>query len=1056
MPVSFLNDAGVLHDWSMLDDAFLKVGIHFDLLYDITARRSESVQAVGTRVAVIHYSRMSYSSSTEEAEESMHLESPPRHFGDEDTASDGGVMLTSTAAASPRQVDHRPAPLVLLSTPVRNSIARVKDRRDDPYFDREETIDGVPNLFYKEMGPFTTDVTVEEVNEVISVSEGGITWVTAENEGPHRRSNAFRKWILPLLPPHLALAFDQPILFGFSNSSDGRKKQGGRQRLSPFLVGMRGKCSAKIHGCPSVFACGFTEKSIKKLLSDPCPKTISLHMEVQNACIHVKGQTYGQLRGPVRDEVVQDFISSGQQPAEYAKAALQKATDSEFNSHNLGAVVTKAGAQNISREAKENKMMTSGLTKCKLTNLMLACDITNKRDIESRRRIDDSQEDCQGIVRSVALFPAFRLVLYTKPCVQLFQHLVRGGRLIINCDATGNLLNFPMVERLKDKILHTKLTAHPKYPVIDGQYTLDKQVSRIMSPLTLAEMVSNKNAADDYEDFFRGFLTSVREAFPEEATEQPLICMTDCSPQLQSGMLRTFSSGEGKARTRIEYGNTVLLHLLYYDKALSDISAGIETTTSQRDLALDVLASLRHTVGIYLKECSSHVCRAPFHWVRNQKDNEIANAKSRFEQLLKSVFYKVTREPKISVAIVQFCLVVAMLETEKFNSGSFEETMPTKEFSGPLEKAAEDRMLSDVDSFIRTESEKLHIQSLKDVKDKLELPAVKKKHITLHIDIIERAKAFMRGQCRTYLRHVSDSNDYPTQKMGVVRCSITYGRSLVIESGNEEMEPWFQGGFDLSLQLPHNGEGGITNPLYSVTLAKYLRKTWMNKFSFWCRGIINLVEAGMQMQIEANNQSLEAIFKNVKHNTDVYNNVSEPGEYIIHRYDDIECCTRQFVHQYESIEGRIKEMMRRRERLSSASSFHSDNAVAGMAPATATLPATQDEVTQETEDSLTEQWSRSGSASEIEAKLRNELVEIFVENISTVGGTSMKRKHGYLEACVGTKRISYPTFRQFMNDKQKNMQKSASGLKITHRQLLEEFVVSEKKKKPDSPAPVAS
>jgi hypothetical protein len=136
------------------------------------------------------------------------------------------------------------------------------DRRDDPYFDREETIDGVHKLFYKEMGPFTTDINVEEVNEVISVSEGGITWVTAESsdEGPHRRSNAFRKWVLPLLPPHLALSFGQPILFGFSNSSDGRRKQGGHQRVSLFLVGMRGKCSAKTHGCPSVFSCGFTEE----------------------------------------------------------------------------------------------------------------------------------------------------------------------------------------------------------------------------------------------------------------------------------------------------------------------------------------------------------------------------------------------------------------------------------------------------------------------------------------------------------------------------------------------------------------------------------------------------------------------------------------------------------------------------------------------------------------------------------------------------------------------------------------------------------------------------
>jgi hypothetical protein len=121
----------------------------------------------------------------------------------------------------------------LLSTPVHNNIARIMDKHDDPFFDHEESVHCVAKLIYKEMGPFTTEVSVEELNLIVSERESGLSWVTAEgdNVDPHRRSNAFRKWILPLVPPHLALAFDQPILFGFSKKSDDGSpiKQSGRR-----------------------------------------------------------------------------------------------------------------------------------------------------------------------------------------------------------------------------------------------------------------------------------------------------------------------------------------------------------------------------------------------------------------------------------------------------------------------------------------------------------------------------------------------------------------------------------------------------------------------------------------------------------------------------------------------------------------------------------------------------------------------------------------------------------------------------------------------------------
>jgi hypothetical protein len=448
----------------------------------------------------------------------------------------------------------------------------------------------------------------------------------------------------------MALAFDQPLLFQFShepaaNATNKKQPVAGHRQHYPFLVGIKGKCSAQADGCLTTFACGFTEESIKTLLDDPCPETIELSVIVNGRCIHKKGQTYCQLRGVARDAAIQEFTNAGKKPTKFAKASLSKASDSEYHSKNRGALVTKASAQNISREAKQKELIASGLTKCKLSNIPLAKGIMETKNIEDRDKINDVSRDFLGVVRLVELVvPTFRMVLYTNPCLQLYHYLARGGRLILNCDATGNLLNFPMVDELKDKILHTKLAVSPKFPIVDrkharDKHARDKQVSRFLSPLTMAKMVSNKSTAVEYCDFFSGFLTSVRCASSSDAaTERPLFIMTECLVPLESGALMAFSSNEGMANTSIEYGNVVLLHLLYFDKAVADAEAKDSDSYSETAVTLvarQVLDSLQKFTGIFLKECRSHVYRTPAHWMHSNKSAEFSGVKDHFGDLLR-------------------------------------------------------------------------------------------------------------------------------------------------------------------------------------------------------------------------------------------------------------------------------------------------------------------------------------------------------------------------------------------------------------------------------------
>jgi hypothetical protein len=418
--------------------------------------------------------------------------------------------------------------------------------------------------------------------------------------------------------------------------------------------------------------------------------------------------------------------------------------------------------------------------------------------------------------------------------------------------------------------------------------------------------------------------------------------------------------------------------------------------------------------------------------MHSHQSAEFAGTKPRFEGLLSKVFEEMTKETKISEVIAQLSLVVAMLETEKFESPSFYDTTEVKECRGELEEGAEERMLKAVDSFIRVESEKLHIQSMEDLRARLDHREMKRQHILLHDGIVERAKVLMKGQCCAYLHSFSVSNDDVNQKVGTVRCSITYGRSL---QNGDEIEPWRESGLSLTLRLPHNGHEGIVNSMYSLTVAAYLKMTWMGKFSLWCHSIVDLLETALDMQIEANNQFSESLMKNVKYNQDVYKHVSEPADYILHRAEDCGESAKQFIHQYEQLHGSINQLISRRAKRQRADESNKSN-----------LALTQDELTQQTEEVETEQWKRRGGAKESESQLRSELVEVLSAETNLENNNT--KWHKYIESFIGKSQISYSTFRSFM----KNELQSQLGLNQKHQKALQDFVDMKRKDRVDSSA----
>jgi hypothetical protein len=159
------------------------------------------------------------------------------------------------------------------------------------------------------------------------------------------------------------------------------------------------------------------------------------------------------------------------------------------------------------------------------------------------------------------------------------------------------------------KILHTKITVSLKYYLISAKDMEQKSISCKLSPLALAEMVSNKNTIVNIKGFWMAFINDANKVVPDKELVKPLIVMTDCPPQLESGALSAFAS-EGMKFTQIEYGNTVLLHLLHYNKVVTEFDSD-----ACKEAAVPIFNLLKQFFGVLLKECMFHVYLAPHKWV---------------------------------------------------------------------------------------------------------------------------------------------------------------------------------------------------------------------------------------------------------------------------------------------------------------------------------------------------------------------------------------------------------------------------------------------------------
>lgn len=235
-------------------------------------------------------------------------------------------------------------------------------------------------------------------------------------------------------------------------------------------------------------------------------------------------------------------------------------------------------------------------------------------------------------------------------------------------------------------------------------------------------------------------------------------------------------------------------------------------------------------------------------------------------------------------------------------------------------------------------------------------------------------------------------------------------------------EPLLQGGFKVSVDLPFGGKGNqITNPMYSPTLANYLRSEWMTKPAYWSRAVADLLEQANDMEIDNSNQMVEAVINNKKNNQGVRNYLDGPAQYAQHRYNDTRESYKQFIDQINGLQHQIKVLeearIKKKRRLEET--------------------FTSDQLTQLEEDQQEEQWSRKGSGVEQDHLLRQEMEAAFTNSLGLL--SSRAAQFRYLGKVLGRDVMSLSKFSGWMNNKEK----SKKALKKEFRKAFEAFLQEE-------------
>ena len=355
-----------------------------------------------------------------------------------------------------------------MNSPLKNSLMRVSPRSSDDYYLTEYSgCDPISKtactmIQYKTSGQYSVPMPTSDARMLISgqSTELGavfnVKWVSFGSA--KTRSEVLTNVLDDYNPVPLDLRYghkaDVRALYSRSDPppAEKRKQKELKHNYAAFIGGW---CSCRdTHGCPSTFVCGFTEETLRSVVSSSALSEVTLGLTVTGNCTHIKNKAYGQCRGHVRKELVQSLVKDKTvdttMPKTIMENALANASSTVKHCMNHGGLPVKANtAYNIKKEARTNLDKEYGITShSDINNYTKAAANIKKEDIAWRVAANDKTFDYAGILRNMNISggddddtlkasTGCKVELWNKTAVLLHHWLAKSGREVLHYDGTG-------------------------------------------------------------------------------------------------------------------------------------------------------------------------------------------------------------------------------------------------------------------------------------------------------------------------------------------------------------------------------------------------------------------------------------------------------------------------------------------------------------------------------------------------------------------------------------------------------------------------------------------
>ena len=583
-----------------------------------------------------------------------------------------------------------------------------------------------------------------------------------------------------------------------------------------------------------------------------------------------------------------------ERPKEFALSKLNSVSKKKYLTNNhTDEVTSPSKVYSLNKEAKAEKRQEKGMfpNGSELGNILRVKEITEKKDLMSRQSNGDKSVVLLGVARRVQIVPVLNVYLHTRSMLNLAGTISSHGRLVMNLDATGGMMN--ITDTIADgKIQHTFLRVQLSECCLNQHNA--KLGASVYTQFLCAERVSPRNRGIDFSEWLEEVKEDTMKAMESCLGKgcgyplRPVVIKMDCALELMNGCIGAFRS-EGMVEDCTAYNQCVMLVLLRHEAKLACMKDGDNLCK----LAVASHEKLLQVSPCIFKQCKTHVLRAMREYPTKNRIKlpiEMRLWPDQFEYLFSKLANEVTELGSICEVITRMCVLVTIFSTEYLPCSCFSTFSCTQEHhSGSMV----DSIAVTMDEMIREQVKEIQIDS--DEEFDRQMTSVfhsEDREFNGHLfaqPVLDRMMGTVEGTspmqfCETYLNKIEKKKGKCAK--GIVKVCYVHSPYSIDENGSECVHAQLVGGVTVKVPLPHTSKT-VKNPLFSPTAAKYTLKQWITRCGLWAQPSINLTNLALDANVFPCNSSAEGSICHEKNGYSTFQtDIRDVASLIHRRYDE--------------------------------------------------------------------------------------------------------------------------------------------------------------------------